>query len=63
MATLVLRCPKTGLPINPGFETDMDTLGTAGSAQLPLECPHCGERHRLHLRDAKLNESTRACWA
>ena len=59
MATLMLRCPKTGLPINPGIETDTDSLDTVLEAQVPVECPHCGEHHRIRVRDGKLNESTR----
>jgi hypothetical protein len=60
MATLMLRCPKTGLPINPGIETDTDSFDAVLDAQVPIECPHCGEQHRIRVRDGKLNESTRA---
>ncbi len=59
MATLMLRCPKTGLPINPGIETDRDSLNAASAVLVPVECPHSGELHRISARDGRLNENTR----
>ena len=59
MATLMLRCPKTGLPINPGIETDRESLNAAPKALVPVECPHCGALHRISAKEGRLNENTR----
>lgn len=59
MGTFLLRCPTTGLPINPGIETDEETLAVIADRIIDVECPHCGKRHFSRMRDGKLNESAR----
>jgi hypothetical protein len=57
MATFLFRCPKTSLPLNPGIDTDAETLKAAREHVLSVECPHCGQRHEFRVREGRLNES------
>lgn len=53
LKTVLIRCPKTGLPLSTGTAT-----GTTPNLNLLLpgkvKCPHCGETHSWSVKDVFL---------
>jgi hypothetical protein len=52
MALLFAHCPKTHQRISTGIETDISTLGKVWSSTVVVQCPHCGDKHDIKVRDA-----------
>ena len=52
MAPLSFTCPNTGRQSLTRVETDTASLATAWKKTLKIECPHCGEVHRVAVREA-----------
>jgi predicted RNA-binding Zn-ribbon protein involved in translation (DUF1610 family) len=52
MAPLSFTCPNTGRQSLTRVETDTASLATAWKKTLRIECPHCGEVHRVAVREA-----------
>jgi hypothetical protein len=51
---LHFTCPRTGLDIDVGIDSDLETLLRIRSKHLIAQCPRCGERHEWEVREAKL---------
>jgi hypothetical protein len=56
MAALMIRCPKTGMPVETGIELDPDTFKYLPKIQSFVTCAACGERHPWTKDDAWLRE-------
>jgi hypothetical protein len=54
MPALMIRCPKTGTPVDTGIELDQDTFKYLPKIQSFVTCPACGERHPWSKDDAWL---------
>ena len=52
MAPLLFTCPATRRRAPMRVETDAISLAAAWKKTLRVECPHCGEMHRVSVRDA-----------
>ena len=52
MAPLSFTCPTTRRQSLTRVETDTASLATAWKKTLRVECPHCGEVHRVSVREA-----------
>jgi len=52
MAPLLFTCPATRRRAPTRVETDAISLAAAWKKTLKVECPHCGEMHRVSVRDA-----------
>lgn len=52
MAPLLFTCPTTHRRAPTRVETDPKSLAAAWKRTLKVECPHCGEMHRVTVRDA-----------
>lgn len=48
---LAIRCPKTGLPADTGFELSQ-VPGLAPQRQILVDCLECGQDHPWQLEDA-----------
>jgi hypothetical protein len=54
MERLYFTCPRTRKRIDPGIESELDTLLRIRASPVRLRCPICGERHEWQVRDAQL---------
>jgi predicted RNA-binding Zn-ribbon protein involved in translation (DUF1610 family) len=54
MERLHFACPKTGLDIDVGIDSDIDTLLRIRRNHVLAKCPQCGERHDWEIAEAKL---------
>jgi hypothetical protein len=52
MAPLLFTCPTTHRRAPTRIETDPNSLAAAWKKTLKVECPHCGEVHRISVREA-----------
>ena len=52
MAPLLFTCPTTHRRAPTRIETDPNSLAAAWRKTLKVECPHCGEVHRISVREA-----------
>ncbi len=52
MAPLLFTCPTTHRRAPTRIETDPNSLAAAWKKTLKVECPHCGEMHRISVREA-----------
>jgi hypothetical protein len=52
MAPLLFTCPTTHRRAPTHVEIDPKSLAAAWKRTLKVECPHCGEMHRVTVRDA-----------
>jgi hypothetical protein len=55
MAPLFFSCPKTHQHAPTGIETDMQSLRASWKATLKISCPHCGEVHKISVREMFIN--------
>ena len=52
MAPLLFTCPTTHRRAPTRIETDPNSLAAAWKKTLKVECPHCGDVHRISVREA-----------
>jgi hypothetical protein len=52
MAPLVFTCPNTKRRSTTKIATDAKSLAAAWKKTLHITCPHCGEVHKVSVRDA-----------
>ena len=52
MAPLLFTCPTTHRRAPTRIKTDPNSLAAAWKKTLKVECPHCGEVHRISVREA-----------
>ena len=52
MAPLLFTCPTTHRRAPTRIETDPNSLAAAWKKTLKVECPHCGQVHRISVREA-----------
>ena len=52
MAPLLFTCPTTHRRAPTRIETDPNSLAAAWKKTLKVKCPHCGEVHRISVREA-----------
>jgi hypothetical protein len=52
MSPLLFTCPTTHRRAPTRVEMDPKSLAAAWKTTLKVECPHCGEMHRVSVRDA-----------
>jgi hypothetical protein len=55
MASLFFICPTTQQHVPTGIETDVQSLQAAWKATLKVKCPHCGEMHKISVRDTYID--------
>jgi hypothetical protein len=51
MATLQFFCPATHQQASTWIETDVDSLRSCWCATLNVNCPHCGQVHKISVRE------------
>ena len=57
MSSLLYTCPKTHQRAPSGIDTDVQSLRAAWSKTLKVNCPCCGQEHRISVRETFI-EST-----
>lgn len=57
MSIVVILCPKTGVQISTGIETDLAGFSKLPSTQFEVDCWACGGRHTWSRRWATLLEA------
>jgi phage FluMu protein Com len=55
MASLFFTCPKTNQRASAGIETDVQSLSASWKAVLKVNCPHCGDVHKISVRETYIN--------
>lgn len=53
MASVMIKCPKTGKEVRTGIGVAQKEFFETASF---IECPHCGERHTWEKKDAWIKE-------
>ena len=56
MGTVMIRCPRTGLAVSTGIETDMTVFQRLPEVPARTRCPLCDEEHVWTAREAWLEE-------
>ena len=56
MAALFFTCPETGQRVSTGVETDARSLRKSWRKKMRVECPHCGESHRIAVCETYLEQ-------
>ena len=51
MAMLQFFCPETSQQASTGIETDPDSLRACWSTTVKVDCPHCGQVHKISVRE------------
>lgn len=54
MERLYFVCPETGERVDPGIESELDTLLQIRTQEVTAQCPHCGRAHTWVVGDAQL---------
>ncbi len=54
MERLRFVCPKTGLTIDVGIESELQTFLRIRGNRLRIACPHCGQAHEWRVGDGHL---------
>jgi len=57
MARLHFICPATKQRAPTGIETDVQSLRASWHATLKVDCPHCGGRHEIAVRDTYIDSA------
>jgi len=55
MAPLVFTCPNIRKQAPTGIHTDAQSLRSAWSKSLKVQCPLCGECHDIAVRDTHID--------
>ena len=58
MATVMIRCPRTGCAVSTEIETEPSDFSRLPEVAGRMRCPLCGEEHVWTARDAWLAEPT-----
>ena len=56
MSSLMIRCPKTGLDVWTGVDTDTKSLEAISDTLCYTACPHCGMEHAWWPDEAWLTD-------
>ena len=51
MAMLQFFCPATHQQASTGIETDPDSLRACWSTTVKVDCPHCGQMHKISVSE------------
>jgi hypothetical protein len=54
MGTLQFFCPATHQQASTGIETDLDSLRACWRTAVKVNCPHCGQVHKISVRETYL---------
>jgi hypothetical protein len=54
MGTMVATCPKTGIEVSTGIETDLDSFALLPDVPITIACSACGRKHSLSAQDTRL---------
>lgn len=57
MATVMIRCPRTGFAVSTQIDTEAAVFERLPSVAARLQCPACGEEHVWTASDAWLSDS------
>jgi hypothetical protein len=57
MERLYFRCPKTGVDIDVGIGSELETLLRIRNSPIRARCPACGERHEWQVCEARLSQA------
>jgi hypothetical protein len=60
MAVIMIRCPRTGLPVSTGIETDDTTFEALPDSLGLAVCPVCELQHTWWKREAWLEDCKEA---
>ena len=52
MSELSTVCPATGKPLSLGFQIDSRNLAKVWFSSVCSDCPHCGQKHLIKVREA-----------
>ncbi len=52
MATLLIKCPKTGKSLSTGFVVSEDAFDPRSFSNNAVGCPHCRQTHTWSGKDA-----------
>jgi hypothetical protein len=52
MSELSTVCPATGKRFSLGFQIDSRTLAKIWFSAVDSDCPHCGQKHLVKVREA-----------
>jgi hypothetical protein len=55
MSVITVKCPRTGLAISTGIETDRNSFDQLPDVLSHTHCPLCGLQHRWWKREAWLS--------
>ena len=56
---VLFTCPKTNRQAPTRVHMDAKSLQLAWKKTLRVQCPHCGEQHKVSVRDAFLKSALR----
>jgi phenylpropionate dioxygenase-like ring-hydroxylating dioxygenase large terminal subunit len=59
MAPLLFSCPNTHRRALTGIETAAKSLRASWKRMLKIKCPHCGEVHKISVRDTYIDFAVR----
>jgi len=54
VATVMIKCPKTGKEISTGIAMDTESFKSATLTNNSVTCPHCKQTHVWSKKDAYL---------
>jgi hypothetical protein len=57
MATVMIRCPRTGRAVSTQIDTEVSVFERLPEVASSLRCPACGEEHSWTARDAWLADA------
>jgi hypothetical protein len=60
MPLLMFACPSTGVKFTSGINTDERSLASVAQLPVTLQCPLCGNTHRLTARSGSFEEAVPA---
>jgi hypothetical protein len=62
MPPLSFTCPKTNQQAPTGIETDVQSLSAFWKAMVKVNCPHCGEIHKIPVRERYIQWHAAGCY-
>ena len=57
MATVMIRCPRTGSAVSTQIDTEAAVFERLPTVETRLQCPACGEEHIWTASDAWLSDN------
>ena len=55
MVALLVECPITHRQLATGVETDIKGLRDSWKVVFEVDCPHCGQTHKIAVREAYID--------